>query len=201
MSNQVTPWFVVAKIWPTLELMTISWPLTGLTAKLAPPVNGHCGSGVGQAAAGLEQAEGPADAVDLEEVGVVAAAAGPEVLVEVPCPAGRWPRRWRRRRARSSDVAVGQDVGVGDRPAVVLGAAVEQGAGDLGGRAAGLGRAVVELGDLDVAVAVDAGRRIGGPDLGLERPVVVQDAPDPLVVAEDQPGRPVVGSIIVTTRW
>ena len=41
-------------------------------------------------------------------------------------------------------------------PAVVLGAAVEQGAGDLGGGGAGLGRPVVELGDLEVAVAVDA---------------------------------------------
>ena len=64
------------------ELMTMSWPLTGLTAKLAPPVNGHCGSGVGSPSLGLEQAVGPADAVDLEEVGIVAAAAGPEVLVE-----------------------------------------------------------------------------------------------------------------------
>ena len=61
MSNQVTPWSVVEKIRPTAELMTTSLPLTGLTAKLAPPVSGHCGSGVGQAVAGLEQAEGPAD--------------------------------------------------------------------------------------------------------------------------------------------
>ena len=57
MSNQVTPWLVVVKIRPTDELMTMSWPLTGLTAKLAPPRNGHCGSGVGMAAAGLEQAD------------------------------------------------------------------------------------------------------------------------------------------------
>ena len=48
MSNQVMPWFVVEKIRPTLELMTTSLPLTGLTAKLAPPVSGHCGSGVGK---------------------------------------------------------------------------------------------------------------------------------------------------------
>ena len=41
------PWFEVAKIRPVLELMTMSLLLTGLTAKLAPPVNGHCGSGVG----------------------------------------------------------------------------------------------------------------------------------------------------------
>ena len=47
MSNQVTPSLVVAKMRPTAELMTMSWPLTGLTSKLAPPVNGHCGSGVG----------------------------------------------------------------------------------------------------------------------------------------------------------
>ena len=103
MSNQVTPSLVVVKIRPALELMTTSWPLTGLTAKLAPPVNGHCGSGVGQAAAGLEQAEGPADAVDLEEVGVAAAAAaGPAVLVEraLALLVGA-PRRWRRRRDRS----------------------------------------------------------------------------------------------------
>ena len=60
-SNQVTPLFWVAKIRPTLELMTTSALLTGLTAKLAPPVNGHCGIGGRQAAARLQQAEGPAD--------------------------------------------------------------------------------------------------------------------------------------------
>ena len=58
MSNQVTPSLVVVKIRPTAELITMSWPLTGLTAKLAPPLNGHCGSGVGIAVAGLEQADG-----------------------------------------------------------------------------------------------------------------------------------------------
>ena len=105
-----------------------------------------------------------------------------------PCPAGRCPRRWRRRRGRTRDVAVAEDVRVGDRSAVVLGAAVEQGAGDLGGGAAGLGRPVVELGDLEVAVAVDARSwRREVPTCDLERPVVVEDAPDPLVVAEDQP--------------
>ena len=45
-------------------------------------MSGHCGSGVGQAVAGLEQAEGPADAVDLEEIGVRAALAGRPELVE-----------------------------------------------------------------------------------------------------------------------
>ena len=35
MSNQVTPWFVVAKMLPVLELMSMSWPLTGLTTMLA----------------------------------------------------------------------------------------------------------------------------------------------------------------------
>ena len=98
------------------------------------------------------------------------------------------------------DVAVSDDVGVGDRSAVVLGTAVEQGAGNLGGGGTGLGRTVVELGDLEVAVAVDVSQLIGGrpelhargggPDLRLEGPVVVQDGPDPLIVAEDQPRQP-----------
>ena len=107
-----------------------------------------------------------ADAVDLEEVGIVAAAAGPPVLVDRArallvgghaggVAAGPVP----------DDVAVVDDVGGRDRPAIVLGTAVEQGAGDLGGGVAGLGRPVVELGDLEVAVAADAGQRIRGPDL------------------------------------
>ena len=48
MSNQVTPLFWVAKIRPVLELMMTSALSTGLTAKLAPPPKGHCGSGVGR---------------------------------------------------------------------------------------------------------------------------------------------------------
>ena len=47
-SNQVSPPFEVAKTLPVLELMTTSLPLTGLTAKLAIPLSGHCGSGVGK---------------------------------------------------------------------------------------------------------------------------------------------------------
>ena len=78
--------------------------------------------------------------------------------------------------------------GIRDRSAVVLGTAVEQGAGDLGGGAAGLGRTVVELGDLEIAVAVDA-RVADRVPTCVNCPVVVQDGPDPLVVAEDQPGQ------------
>ena len=97
---------------PVDELMTTSLPLTGLTAKLATPANGHCGSGVGRPLDRLEQAEGPAGAVDLEEVGVGAAGAGEPVLIDcrscAPNPAGRWPRRccsgsgWCRRERRST---------------------------------------------------------------------------------------------------
>ena len=202
MSNQVTPWF--------------GWRRPGRRRAdddvvAVDRVDGEVGAarerplrvGGRQAVAGLEQAEGPADvAVErvaqagtaqaggdvLEEVDGVAAAAGPEVLVGrarallVGGHAGGVAAG-----AAPGDVAVADEVGVGDRAAVVLGAAVEQGAGDLGGGAAGLGRPVVELGDLEVAVAVDARQLSRGPDLGLERPVVVQDAPDALVVAEDQP--------------
>src|SRR5438045_1633749 len=46
-SNQVTPWVSVLKTRPTAELMTIWLLLSELMAKLAPPVNGHWGSGVG----------------------------------------------------------------------------------------------------------------------------------------------------------
>ena len=57
-------------------------------------------------------------------------------------------------RTRPADVAVLQEVGIGDRTAVVLGAAIEQGGRDLGTHVTGLGGTIVELGDLEVAVAV-----------------------------------------------
>ncbi len=55
MSNQVLPWSVVAKMLPVDELRSRSWPLTGLTTRLAQLVGSpwlpgiaHCGSGVGR---------------------------------------------------------------------------------------------------------------------------------------------------------
>ncbi len=152
MSNQVTPLFWVSKIRPTFELMTTSALSTGLTAKLAPAPNGHWGSGVGRAAGLLEEAEGTADVAAagltggcepgaaqaradvLEKVGVVAAVGGPEELIGsaqallVGGDTGRVAGG-----AEPGDVAVREDIGVGDRTAVILRAAVEQSAGDLGG--------------------------------------------------------------------
>ena len=48
MSNQVSPPFEVEKILPSSELMAISLPSTGLTAKLVIPGSVHWGSGVGK---------------------------------------------------------------------------------------------------------------------------------------------------------
>src|SRR5262249_26839247 len=130
--------------------------------------------------------EGPPGAVDLEEVGISATAAGPEVLVDrarallVGGYAGGVATG-----AAPADVAGGQHIGVGTRTAIVLGAAVEEGAGDLGGQGAGLGRAVVELGDLEVAVALGTGGG-GRADAIEKRPIVVENAPDPLIIADDQ---------------
>ena len=83
----------------------------------------------------------------------------------------------------------GQDVGIGDRSTVVLGATVEQGSGDLGGRGAGLHRTIVELGDLEVPVATASGDRCA-PDRGFKCPVIIQAAEDSLVVADDDPRQP-----------
>ena len=63
---------------------------------------------------------------------------------------------------------------------VVLGGTVEQGIGDLGGRVvAGLGRSVIKLGELKVAVAVYAGGCVGTSDRRFKCPVIVQDTPEP----------------------
>ena len=124
-----------------------------------------------------------------------------------PCPnlAGRrHPRRWLRHRVPLHVMLpFGQDVGVGDRAAVVLGTTVEQGTGDLGRGVAGLGCTVVELGDLEIAVAVD----IGTLGVGAELPIDVSNAPllsrtlqTPWSLPKMSRGNPVVGSIIVTTR-
>ena len=50
------------------------------------------------------------------------------------------------------------DIRVRDRPAVVLGAPVEQSSRDLGSRIAGLGGTVIKLGELQVAVTVGVGQ-------------------------------------------
>ena len=159
--------------------------------------------GGGLAVAGLEQPEGPADAVDLDEISVLTALAGrPELEegaaallvdggargVEHVLPAG--PPSWTE--VAPHEIAVGDQVGVGGLAADVLGAGVEQRLGGLGRRAARLGRDVIELGELEVAVAIDrrGRRRCRAADGGLERPVVVQDAVDPVDVADDQPRQP-----------
>ena len=65
--------------------------------------------------------------------------------------------------------------------------AIEQGSFDLSGRAAGLDRAVINLGEIEVPVAINAGRGGRSANGGLERPVVVQSAVDAGEVAGDQP--------------
>ena len=122
---------------------------------------------IGIAVAGLEQPEGPADAVDLDEVGVLAALAGGPVLEEgaaallVDGGAGGVEHAAAGLHAAllggraPGEIAVGDQVGVGGLAADVLGAGVEQRLRRLGRRAAGLGRDVIDLAELEVAVAID----------------------------------------------
>ena len=166
MSNQVSPWLVVSKMLPVLELIRSSLLLTGLTTMLrVARRRGHCGSGTGTPVAGLEQPEGPADAVDLDELGVGPPPPWPGdqywKRVPLPCWSTAVPEALeiRSRRLCEGDstwmIAVGDQVGVRGLSADVLGAGVEQGPGDLGRRAARLDRTVVELAELEVAVAID----------------------------------------------
>ena len=81
-------------------------------------------------------------------------------------------------------------VGVRGLSADVLGAAIEQGPGNLGGRAARLDRAVVNWARSRLPLRLTAGVAVELPMRGLERPVVVQAAVDPGEVAGDQPRQP-----------
>src|SRR5438552_3106753 len=73
-----------------------------------------------------------------------------------------------------TDAAGVEDVAGGRGEAVVLGHAIEERPGDVGGQRAGLGGAIVELGNLQVAVAAaqdglsraDAQGRVAGPIIG-----------------------------------
>ena len=49
MTNQIWPWFSVAEDPPGLRADDDLLAVSGLTAKFDPPVEGHCGSGVGPA--------------------------------------------------------------------------------------------------------------------------------------------------------
>jgi len=129
-----------------------------------------------------------ADAVDLEEVGDVAAAARPVVLVKGARPGlvGRHAGAVAGG-ASPADVAVGQDVRVGPREAVVLRLAVEERVGDLGRGVARLRGPIVELRDLEVAVP-RIGRQGRRADASADGAVAVVDRGEhALVVAEDQP--------------
>ena len=91
---------------------------------------------------------------------VGAAAARPEVLKAVPVPCWFVPTPdgiaiW----AGPADVAVLQEVGIRDRPTIILSTAVEEGGGELGRDIAGLGGTVIELGDLEIAVAIGSRER------------------------------------------
>ena len=88
------------------------------------------------------------------------------------------------------DVAIRQDIGVRERSAIVLSSPIEQSIGNLSGRIARLGRTIIELGELEIPVAVGTGREIRAPDRRFKRPIVIQDAPNPLGVAEDQTWQP-----------
>ena len=199
MSNQETPWFVVSKIAPVPEadddLVAVdltkarSWHCLW---------NGHCGSGAAQAAARLKRASRRSG----RQVGweAFAADAGRRCTARsryrchrsrarstgkpyLPL-AGWYPRRLQIAAGASPlEIAVGQEAGIGNRPAIVLGAAVEQGAGNLGGRAAWLGGTIVELGDLEVPVAIVAGRAVLDP---IRHNVLLSSRTleDPLIVAD-----------------
>ena len=100
-----------------------------------------------------------------------------------------------------------EDVGVRDRSAVVLGGTVEQGAGDLGGGVAGLGRTVVELGDLEIAVAIHAGNALSRSrsecrsGVSNHVPLLSRTLQTPWSLPKMSRGSPVVGSISATEAW
>ena len=142
------------------------------------------------AVACLEQPVGPAHAIDLEKVRQIAAAAWPEILIKRARSLliGAHTRRIAAR-AGPRDVTTADKVRGRGWPAIILGTAVEQGTGNLSRDATGLRGPVVELCDLQITVAVDSRQWCRAADLRLERPVVIKDAPDPLVVAKDQSGQ------------
>ena len=200
-SNQVSPWFVVSKILPVLELIQRVIAIdrvddnAGVTRERPLWVGGR------QSLAGLEQSKGPGDTVDIDEFDVADALAGGPVLVKsavallVDCCTGSVKGDAARRvdLVRGSEsgnagaegvvevrpegaplsIAIGEQVGVGGLSADVLGASIEEGPCNLGCYGAWLDRTIVKLAEIEVAIAIDPGA--GGAVL--ELPTVVSNVP------------------------
>ena len=143
--------------------MTISLLLIGLIAKLAMPGSVHCGSGVGKPFDCCSKPNVLPSTVCLEKVREIAAGAGHPVLIKrartlLVNSHSAAVKDWLwMGRSTPSEIAVTQDVGVRSWPTIVLGRTIEEGAGNLSGRIAGLNCSVVELRELNVAVAVHVG--------------------------------------------